>query len=414
MERILAKYASTVFDETFLDVPLNWVYLSLFEDDVLLNAELFSGIKRPETLKSEELRLAILSDEVLSKIFKDNDNLGPMLFTPLGGSRINYEQTIIDLFSTAFLKMYYFGIERLKERYIESVLCGFNEFRNMVIHKTAKVYYISGLGRIKNSGNNCINTVFGKIVNKPKYEIKKPFFINFKLYTNCLLISEKEVPVEILFGNDPIPSINQNIEKIDYEKLQIGFALASNDYLKPCMPSVNWNTHFFDFMKGNSVSLPSAIYYHDEQDIANISTKIEYWINALSSLNLSKIEIAIDRICSAIGKREDPRDSLIDAVMSWENMFGTHDEVTYRVCTAISKLLKSNYEERSLEKQKLTKLYGKRSRIVHGDSIKKEEIKESSKEAIKTALESLSKLLEKGNDYLALGSEKRSDRIICE
>lgn len=180
------------------------------------------------------------------------------------------------------------------------------------------------------------------------------------------------------------------------------------------MPSINWNTYFFDFLKGNSVSLPSTVYFHDEQDIVNIAEKIEYWVNIINKLDLSKIEIAIDRICSAIGKREDPRDSLIDAVMSWENMFGTHDEVTYRVCTAISKLLKNSYEERVVAKKRLTQLYAKRSRLVHGDTVKKEDIKESSKEAVKTALESLSKLLDKGDEYLQLASEKRSDRIICE
>ena len=149
MKEIISKFASLVFDETYLDVQLDWIYLSLFEDDVLLNAELFSGIKRSETLRSEKLRSAIIADEVFSKVFNASDSISPMLFTPMGGSRLDYEQIIMGIFSAAFLKMYYLGINRTKELYIEGVLSGFNEFRKMIINKTTKIYHISGFTAVR-------------------------------------------------------------------------------------------------------------------------------------------------------------------------------------------------------------------------------------------------------------------------
>jgi hypothetical protein len=91
------------------------------------------------------------------------------------------------------------------------------------------------------------------------------------------------------------------------------------------------------------------------------------WHSRVSALHITRTEVGLRRVVSAIVHRRDAVDSVIDAVVSWENLFGDKEgELRFRISTAMSLLLTDDYEERKELQKEIRSLYDKRSRIVHG------------------------------------------------
>ena len=77
------------------------------------------------------------------------------------------------------------------------------------------------------------------------------------------------------------------------------------------------------------------------------------------------------RLLKAAGERDDPIDVLVDAVVAWENLFGSKTESTFRVTAAVATLLEpSDKEQRDVLQKELSGIYDRRSRLVHGDPVR--------------------------------------------
>lgn len=128
------------------------------------------------------------------------------------------------------------------------------------------------------------------------------------------------------------------------------------------------------------------------------------------------LDIAMRRILGAISQRWDATDAFIDAVVVWENAFGTQTETTFRVTGAISKLLESgNLSERAKLQKDLKDLYETRSRLIHGaKEPKPEDVWAQRERAIAVALDILRKLYTERPDLLELTSELRGSRLLLE
>jgi Apea-like HEPN len=80
------------------------------------------------------------------------------------------------------------------------------------------------------------------------------------------------------------------------------------------------------------------------------------------------IPIAITRLLRAVSEvKPRPEDTLIDAVIVWENIFGAPQESTMRITMAMARVLAATEEERRERWEELKKIYTLRSDIVHGN-----------------------------------------------
>ena len=142
----------------------------------------------------------------------------------------------------------------------------------------------------------------------------------------------------------------------------------------------------------------------------------ERWIAVLDGLALENLGYAPQRLLRAITERQDPVDALVDAVIVWEAIFGTHNEITFRVCGSLARLLHSTVEDRLAFVKKAKNVYTVRSKIVHGASdIKPEKINALRDEAIQVAIAAFRVLTQDRKDLLAItSSSERSDRIMLE
>lgn len=130
----------------------------------------------------------------------------------------------------------------------------------------------------------------------------------------------------------------------------------------------------------------------------------------------ASLDIAMKRILGAVSERWDAIDAFIDAVVVWENAFGTKAETQFRVTGAIAKLLEPSSLDKRFELQnELKNLYGSRSRLVHGAKEPKPEEAWSQREhAISIAIRVLRELYTTRPDLLEIDSDRRSAMLLLE
>jgi len=126
------------------------------------------------------------------------------------------------------------------------------------------------------------------------------------------------------------------------------------------------------------------------------------------------VDLAARRLVSAIARRVDHGDALIDAVMSWENLVGTSTEVTFRVTAALAKLLEGDAARRRALRKALAKVYDVRSRVVHGVVVKDAVVRDAAKEAIQVSIRALRASYRRGRDWLERDSAERADILLLE
>lgn len=122
-------------------------------------------------------------------------------------------------------------------------------------------------------------------------------------------------------------------------------------------------------------------------------SRLHDWAELVERHYDSAIRIAVQRTIGALLERTDAQDSLIDAVIALENLFGHGDtsEVTFRVTAALTLLLEPDPLKRPALRRELTEVYRARSKVIHGSTIMggKISLNELKERAITTAVESL-------------------------
>jgi hypothetical protein len=122
------------------------------------------------------------------------------------------------------------------------------------------------------------------------------------------------------------------------------------------------------------------------------------WADRVARFYHPSIAVAMRRTLSAVAeRRSSSEDTLIDAVIAWENLFGTGgtSEMTFRVTTALALLLEPDPTSRPALRKELSKVYDLRSKVAHGGEVKpKDHLGERKDRAIDVAIDALRALFE--------------------
>jgi Apea-like HEPN len=179
----------------------------------------------------------------------------------------------------------------------------------------------------------------------------------------------------------------------------------------PAAIAVSWITEWTP-MQGSGAFKPGPV----ERWVPKVTySEVELnqlggWIERVQSADIGRISIAVDRILRAIFEVE-AAESLIDAVIAWENLFGSRIETVYKVTASLAVLCEDDPAKRITFRKELDKLYEERSRLVHGD--KAGAAFEVRNRAIQIGLEAIARLIEKRPDLLEFAkSSKRADRLL--
>lgn len=139
------------------------------------------------------------------------------------------------------------------------------------------------------------------------------------------------------------------------------------------------------------------------------------WYKLLSTPGTERIQLAISRVVRATAERRDLVDVLIDSVIAWENLFGTSEgEPTLRVAASLTLLLEPDPKQRGDLRRKLAKIYGLRSKVVHGDSLPKQTELHLCQEALDVAIRALRAILRDRPDLIKMNGSERSLNLILD
>lgn len=140
------------------------------------------------------------------------------------------------------------------------------------------------------------------------------------------------------------------------------------------------------------------------------------WYRLVAVKHPESLDIAMKRLLSSASTRFDSHDAFIDALIVWENAFGTKQETTFRVTGALAKLIEpDDFSKRNILQKELSALYGVRSALIHGgkepSAARSLEYRQRS---IGIAIDCLRKLYKDRPDLLAINSEERSKILLLE
>jgi Apea-like HEPN len=140
--------------------------------------------------------------------------------------------------------------------------------------------------------------------------------------------------------------------------------------------------------------------YHDDRqpaDVALDETDVQALkanCDALAPYAVANIRIAVERTLAAATERVHASDVLIDAVIAWENLVGISSETTFRVTAALSWLLaRDDFRKRTDLSRELKRLYERRSKVVHGAKVTRDDLDSDARLALQTSAAALRRLL---------------------
>jgi hypothetical protein len=123
------------------------------------------------------------------------------------------------------------------------------------------------------------------------------------------------------------------------------------------------------------------------------------------------LALAGRRIVSALTVRGSFEDVLVDAVIAWENLVGGETETTFRTSAAMACLLESVVTDRFRLQKRYSKLYGARSRVVHGRH-GGGSLGNVADEALDVAIRGVKAIMERRPDLIPLDAATRSERLL--
>jgi hypothetical protein len=220
------------------------------------------------------------------------------------------------------------------------------------------------------------------------------------------------------FGGEiqwPTPNSRHELEK-RVMQVRIAQSLASNDDPPPVLIPV-WQRFILPVAQGGSmgVSHPSLFALRtptalSPKDAASWKT----WLDHLNNIDITRFGVAPARLLRAVAERRDQTDSLIDAVICWEALFGGDTEMTFRVSAAIARLLRPSGPDRRALRTRIAEIYRLRSKVVHGADVPIGEVVDASREAVSTSVEVFRTLVSERRDLVKMSAGERSTAILME
>lgn len=98
--------------------------------------------------------------------------------------------------------------------------------------------------------------------------------------------------------------------------------------------------------------------------------KLNALLQIIGGSDLQPIEMAISRFLSATTGRDNPNDSLVDAVIGLESLFGGRPEISLSVASGVANLLGEDVDDRRRLFECAKEIYDARSNLVHGNAKK--------------------------------------------
>jgi hypothetical protein len=413
----ITSHAVLVFREraeAYKNVP-QWQAQLASSYPVLDEAQKTTSLLPARRAALDELADLIFAQPEFAAIAPQRGQQDPFILHPRGGTRVQPKEIVMSVFYSAFLQMYFLGLPDDESTFVRTVLGGFEELRRALRGEEVRCNIITGMSNLRLPAGKQISTPWGILKSAPPVNRQPEIFLLNQINTTCILIEQKLMPIKFDRAAAPQHKFETEEPSRAGDLLPLACALASKEPAKPVVPVVLWSTFVLPFQFGFNYSYSLAPPMpRKEVDFSDRISELEEWARLVKNGHAASVDIAARRLVSAVAHRLDRSDSLIDAMMVWENLVGTSQEVTFRVSAALSKLLEKDPNKRRALRKTFSDVYGIRSKLVHGATVNSVDIENACSSAISVAVQALQVSYSKGREWLSLSSNERSDIILLE
>lgn len=299
--------------------------------------------------------------------------------------------------------------------YVDEVARQVDEVRALAEGETVDVLTAVGLGGVQAYDGFRFSSPWGEVIQASEFHRRLPRIVRSFTGADLVLLSTYPLRVQIDHefepGTPPAPwpsdlqVAHDDLEKrIDRVRLtfMLGVERESEAALATLWRQVTdpmWGGRA-TFNTGGSVPSGATLAADDIPALTE-------WATRIKDRHHPSLDLAVRRASSSIALRYDPADSLVDAMIALENMFGTgQSEVGFRLSTALAWLFAEGAEERISEQDRFNKLYGLRSKILHGKDVPVADVERGRQEARTAAVRALRILYRDRPELLDEGDQR--------
>jgi hypothetical protein len=363
-----------------------------------------------------ELNAAILAEPALAAIRPLLEPSGTFVRVDGDGFLMGTDLVASGLLNSAVRQIYFSGEALTAEAIGNVAIDHCDRFALALATNVLSVNVVQGLTGMKIE--HAVSTPWGRIVAAPSVDASWLYLQANQSATSALLVNLEAKP--ITFDEFDPEMIDIAAEKLRAEEriearllvqLSVLLGASGDDFYAP---DFSFETSVTPFSNGSSAigaSMPNRG-ARQLRVTESVAQEIERWAEIIDASYRANIAVSARRLISAVGAFRDESDSLIDAVMVWENLVGTNGETVFRVTAALAHLLESDASQREVFRRKLAKTYDIRSRIVHGDDVDSAQLSQHRKDAVRVAIDAMRAVLERGPGWTGVKSAERSTRLL--
>lgn len=139
------------------------------------------------------------------------------------------------------------------------------------------------------------------------------------------------------------------------------------------------------------------------------------WASDYKRRHRRTLDVAVRRCVSAVC-RDDMNDAFVDAVIGWENLFGSANEALLRISISFGRLLGTDAASRRAISKRVKEDYELRSQLVHGAraELPASEVAAARDRALELLLDGLRALYGERHNLIALNSGERSQALLLD
>lgn len=371
---------------------------------------------KPSAFYTEAIE-SLKVDPHLHEFLPIDGELDQMIMTPYGGSRMGIEGILMGILEASFRLLLLYGKSITADNFVRTVLEQYETVVRAAQGDKPTVHYVFGLAGFSLNQSASISMPWGTIHPfQSRRFVNTLHFRRSSVTSTAVLVAPR--PIHVSFSRDASPEVSVDLDEFPNETRMrslapLAFALGTSAQNR-CAPLITFETVIDPFSPGWSCSTPNHArpYLSAVTIVGKAIEPIESMARILEEKNQANLQIAANKLVSAISQRNDSVDSLIDAVTAWENLVGTKNETTFRVTASLANLLHSTLVAREKCRRELSHIYDLRSKIIHGSSFKHEEIERAKQTAIDTGVAALKALYTHRGELLALTSTDRSNRLL--
>jgi Apea-like HEPN len=361
------------------------------------------------------LAMALTHDPEIRSLLKPEGREAPILFSLLAGTELYARKAPAGLLAGALFELLVDNLPWTEEAIREGLLRNIDRLRQVVKGKPIESAWAAGLAGFSLMAEANLETQLGRFapVNDRADLVSRPESPASVIVTGRL---KHRIPVDYRRGKTPPGSdpvaIEQAGDRLILIRIAVILAVHPSKQVSPVVtlqtvgaPHLGW---MGGFRRPGELGVLSILELNPEE-----ADELARWTELLSKLYRPSIHVALDRLATAVSERWNPSDMLIDAVTSWENLFGATPETTFRLTASLAVLLEADHARRADLRKRLDEVYRVRSRVVHGENVERALVSSAAEEAIEISKAAVRTILENEPWLLSLKtSRERSDAVL--